>query len=151
MNLLLHFAYYVDYSYSRSIHEVAPVVIAPAVIMTILFTILVIFLGIYAIHAFLLSRIFKKAGIKSWAAWVPFYNIWKLLEIGDQPSFWAVLSIITPLNIVTSVFTYIAMYRIGLKLGKDGSWVILAIFLPTIWMAILAFDSSKWNPKGIKP
>lgn len=134
----------------QSTYDAAPAMIAPAAIASILFTIFIIFLGIYAIHAYLLSRIFKKAGVKSWAAWVPFYNIWKLLEIGDQPSFWAVLSIITPLNIVTSVFTYMAMYRVGLKFGKDGSWVVLAIFLPTIWMAILAFDNSKWNPKKIK-
>jgi hypothetical protein len=40
---------------------------------------------------------------------------------------------------------YIAMYKIGLKFGKEGWWVILAIFVPIVWIAILAFDSSKWN------
>lgn len=75
--------------------------------------------------------------------------MWKLLEIGGQQGFWAILSVIPIINIVSAVFMYIAMYHIGLRLGKSGVWVVLAIFCGVVWMAILAFDSSKWSKKKI--
>lgn len=102
---------------------------------------------IYIITAIFLGKIFNKAGLASWPAWVPIYNTWKLLEIGGQPGFWAPLGIITPINIVTTVYTYIAMYHIGKKLGKSGNFVLLAIFLPVVWVIWLATDKSVWNEK----
>lgn len=108
----------------------------------------IVFAVVYVVTAIFLGMIFKKAGVPAWAAWVPFYNNWKLLEIGGQPGFWAVLGIITPLNIVTAIFTYISMYHIGLKLGKQGAFVLLAIFLPIVWMIWLAVDKSTWNDKA---
>jgi hypothetical protein len=151
MNYLSQLAIYYsnydnDYSYTSS----AAATLAPGVIMLFVLIGFIIFAALYALHAFLLSRIFKKAGLASWIAWVPFYSTWKLLELGGQPGFWAVLAIISPLNIVTAVFVYISMYHIGLKFGKDGAWIVLGIFLPTVWMAILAFDSSKWDAKPVK-
>lgn len=103
----------------------------------------------YVVYALLLGQIFHKAGQPRWIAWVPFYNNWKLLELGNQPGFWAVLAIIPFVNIASAVFMYIAMYYIGLKFGKSGTWVVLAIFLPIVWMAILALDSSKYNDKKV--
>lgn len=102
----------------------------------------------YVIYAIFLGKIFKKAGVQSWVAWVPFYNSWKLLEIGGQQGFWAVLAIIPIVNIVSTIFMYIAMYHIGKKLGKDGAFVLLAIFLPIVWLIWLAIDKSTWNDKA---
>jgi hypothetical protein len=99
----------------------------------------------YVVNAFLLSRIFKKAGVESWKAWVPVYNSWILLELGGQHGFWAILMLIPFVNIVAVVFLIIAQYHIGLKLGKSGAFVLLAIFLPLVWLIWLAVDDSKWN------
>jgi len=110
---------------------------------------------LYVINAILLGRIFKKAGEPAWIAWVPFYNSWKMLEIGNQQGFWAVLAIIPIVNFVSAVFLYIAMYNIGLKLGKSGAFVVLGIFLPLVWIIWLAVDSSTWNesaaPSAVNP
>lgn len=102
----------------------------------------------YIISAIFLGKIFKKAGVPSWVAWVPFYNTWKLLEIGGQQGFWAVLAIIPIVNYVSLVFMYIAMYHIGKKLGKEGPFVLLAIFLPIVWLIWLAIDKSVWNDQA---
>ena len=99
----------------------------------------------YVVSALLLGRIFKKAGIPSWIAWVPFYSTWKLLEMGGQPGFWAALGIVPVVNYVSIVFLYIAMYNIGLKFGKSGAFVLMAIFLPLVWLIWLAVDKSVWN------
>ena len=101
--------------------------------------------GVYVAVALCMMSIFKKAGVKPWIAWVPFYNHWKLLEIGGQQGFWAVLAVIPIVNIVSAVFMYIAMYHIGKKLGKEGAFVLLGIFLPLVWFIWLAVDKSTWK------
>lgn len=99
----------------------------------------------YVLFAIFLGKIFKKAGIPQWIAWVPIYNNWKMLEIGGQQGFWAILAIIPVVNIVSAVFMYIAMYNIGLKLSQEGIFVLLAIFLPVVWIIWLAIDKSTWD------
>jgi uncharacterized membrane protein YoaK (UPF0700 family) len=150
MNILTQFAQNYstyEYDYSTTAEAATTAALTPAMILFTIFFILIVGLATYAIGAYLLSRIFKKAGVKQWIAWVPFYNTWKMLELGGQQGFWAVLAILPVVSYVSLVFMYIAMYRIGLNLGKEGWWVVLAIFVPIIWIAILAFDSSKWQVK----
>ncbi|MFZ2545175.1 MAG: DUF5684 domain-containing protein [Candidatus Saccharimonadales bacterium] len=103
----------------------------------------------YAVSAFLLGRIFKKAGEPQWSAWVPIYNTWKLLEIGGQQGFWAILALLPFVNIISAVYMYIAMFKIGKNLGKEDWFILLAIFVPIIWMIWLAFDDSKWPTQEI--
>lgn len=98
----------------------------------------------YALGAFLLGRVFKKAGVPQWVAWVPVYNTWKLLEIGNQRGFWAIVGLVPFIGIIALIYLYIAMYHIGKKLGKEGWFVLLAIFIPIAWMIWLGFDDSKW-------
>lgn len=99
----------------------------------------------YVVGSYLLSRIFRKAGLDQWKAWVPVYNNWKTYELGGQQGWWAILMFVPVVNVAAAVFFYIAAYNIGLKLQKEGWFVILAIFLPIVWLAWLAFDKSTWN------
>lgn len=137
---------YMDYNYTTQTYSTtgSDTAVSAAAMLVALVIVLIIAIVSYAITAFLLGRIFKKAGVPQWVAWVPIYNTWKLLELGDQPGFWAVLGLLPFINIVTIVFMYIAMYKIGLKLGKEKWFVLLAIFVPIVWMIWLGFDSSKW-------
>ena len=118
---------------------------AVALMVIILFATLIIAIVTYVIVGLALMQIFKKAGVKPWIAWVPFYNNWKMLEIGGQAGYWAVLTIVPVISIVSAVFMYIAMYHIGKKLGKDDVFIILGIFLPLVWYIWLAVDKSQWN------
>jgi multisubunit Na+/H+ antiporter MnhB subunit len=99
----------------------------------------------YVISALLVSRIFKKAGLAGWPAWVPFYNNWRLFEIGGQRGALSLLLAVPILQFIGIIFYYIALYHIGLKLQKSGAFILLAILLPIVWMAVLAFDDSKWD------
>ncbi len=105
----------------------------------------------YVVYALLLSFIFKKAGVAQWIAWVPFYNTWKVFELGGQHGALSLMLYLPIVQIVGIVFLFIAMYNIGLKLGKSGAFVLLAIFLPIVWLVWLAFDKSTWDKKAGAP
>lgn len=109
-----------------------------------LFTVL-LFVGLYVFYAVMLGKLFKKAGVKSWKAWVPVYNNWIMLQLGGQQGWWAIVAFVPVANLVAAVFMCIAMYHIGLKLGKEGTFVLLAIFLYVVWLVWLAVDKSTWN------
>ncbi len=115
----------------------------------------------YVISSFLLMRIFDKAGVQGkWRAWVPVYNWLIFSKLGDF-SPWVALGVIVGASVLSQVpvlgwvllvvqfVMYVVIsWRVGLKLGKE--WYFLLLWLipglgTLIWLAILAFDSSRWN------
>lgn len=152
LTTLAHAGHYHDgssYYYTTGAGDEAAT--AAMVLTVFAFTFLFV-IAMYVISALCLMRIFKKADIEQpWAAWVPIYNNWKMLEVGGQQGFWAVLAIIPIVNIVSAVFMYIAMYHIGLKLEKEGVFVLFAIFLPPVWLIWLAVDKSTWHETAGAP
>jgi hypothetical protein len=113
-------------------------------LFAVLFTII-----LYILVSIMLARIFKKAGVEGWKAWVPVYSSWVTLELGEQKGWWSILLLIPIVNVVATIFLYIAMYNIGLRLNKEGYFVLWAIFLPLVWYAWLAFDKSTWNESAV--
>ncbi|QQG51110.1 MAG: hypothetical protein HZB75_01210 [Candidatus Saccharibacteria bacterium] len=144
------YSYDADYYYNTSANltPAEQTAVAGAILFFIVFMLFAVVIT-YVISSLLLSRIFKKAGVETWKAWVPVYNNWVLLEMGEQKGYWAVIALIPVVNIIAAVFMIIAMYNVGLKFGKEGAFVLLAIFLPIVWLIWLAVDDSKW--KGKKP
>jgi hypothetical protein len=116
-----------------------------AVIVGLMMFTFVFIIAIYIVTSIMLARIFKKAGVEGWKAWVPVYNTWVTLELGDQKGWWALVFLVPIANIIATVFLYIAMYNIGLHLEKEGLFVLWAIFLPLVWYAWLAYDKSTWD------
>lgn len=110
------------------------------------FVYLLILVGFYAVYSWLLSRVFRKAGIPAWKAWVPVYNLWVFLELGGQPGWIAILAVIPAASIIATVFLCIAAYHIGLAFSKEGAWVVMFIFISWLWIAIVGLDSSRWEP-----
>ena len=124
--------YYTNYSYEAS------TTVDPAVMITIILTWLLVGIGFYVIFGIFCSKIFKKLGIEpSWAAWVPFYNMWKFFEAGGQQGWWMFVPF------ANVVFQIIAAYNIGLRFGKGGGWVVLYLFLSPIWIILLGLNSAQ--------
>lgn len=130
-----------DTSYYSSSYSVSPTAAAGGLDIGVIGLIiyLAVMVGAYLLGCFLLSRIFKKAGVKTSIAFIPIYNQWKFLEIGDQKGFWI---FVPGANVI---FPIIAAYNIGKKLGKEDWFVALYIFLPIVWIIMLGFDKSTWN------
>lgn len=116
-----------------------------AMLSTMIFFSMVIFLLAYIFTGFTLGKIFTKANVATWKAWVPIYSTWNVLQLGNQRGIWAIASLFPVIQLVALVYIYIAMYHIGLRLGKSGNFVLIGIFAPIIWMIWLAFDKSTWQ------
>ncbi|WP_194397900.1 large exoprotein [Microbacterium atlanticum] len=116
----------------------------------------------YVIGSWFLMKVFDKAGVQGrWRAWVPVYNSMVAAKLGDL-SPWVMLGAMLVagflgqipvigwiLGLVGLAAWVLAGWRIGAKLGKD--WPLLLLWLipglgTLIWLGILAFDSSRWNP-----
>lgn len=134
-----------DYGTSYSSYGSADSAAAAGVAVGVFIFMMVMALAIYIVSALLLSSVFKKAGVAPWKAWVPILNSWKILEIGGQQGFWAILAIVPIANIVAVIFMIIAMHNINRKLSYDVGMTVLAIFLPLIWLIILAISKNPWN------
>lgn len=120
-------------------------------IATILFGLL-FGLAVYAINSLFLMKLFKKANVEGWIAWIPIYNMFKFLQLGGY-SGWLILLALIPAvgTLAVAILMAMAAYEIGKKLGKDGAWVIMYIFLAIIWTGILGFDASKWSEGRGRP
>lgn len=113
---------------------------------------------LYVITAIFFMKLFAKANVPAWKAWVPFVNTWKFFELGGYHGALSLLlysSVIPFLGWISGAFGVVlfcmAAYQIGLKNGKSGSWVVLFIFLEIVWAGILGLGSSTWNDSLGKP
>ena len=90
-------------------------------------------------------KLYAKAGEAGWKSLIPIYNAWVFLRMGGQSSWWALVIFVPLINVVAAVFLAIAAYNIGLKLGKEGWWVVIYIFASSIWYLLLGFGKSTWQ------
>lgn len=108
----------------------------------------------YVLTAWFMGKVFKKAGIAPWRAWVPIYNNWVFLELGGFKGYLILLGLfawIPFLGIVATIALIVVMllaaYRIGAGFDKGPWWTVLYFFFPVIWLGILAFGSDYYNPE----
>ncbi|HEY1529356.1 MAG TPA: DUF5684 domain-containing protein [Galbitalea sp.] len=104
---------------------------------------------VYVLTGIAYMKLFRKVGVEPWAAWVPFFNNWRLLEVGGQEGWLSILSIVPVGAYVSLVFLAIAGHKIGTAFRKDGSWTVLFIFLPFVWAWLLADDPAPYEPQNM--
>lgn len=108
--------------------------------IVILFTVLVLAVCVFLVIS--QWHMFKKAGKHGWAALVPFYNSYVLMEIAWGNG-WLMFLMLLPLgNLVFSVLTCIKLAK---AFGKSGGFAVGLIFLPVIFYPILAFGKAEYE------
>ena len=100
----------------------------------------IISLAISVLIIVALWKVYDKAGKPGWAAIIPIYNIWVLLEIIKKPWWWLLLLLIPIVNIVILI---IMIHNLSLKFGKGVGFTIGMILLPFIFIPILGFGDAK--------
>lgn len=128
---------YYDY-YDYSDYDV----ISALVGLTSLAVIWVIALLLIALMIVAMWILFKKAGKPGWAAVVPFYDQYTLYEI-TWGNGWRFLMLLIPIyNIVLAILTYI---RLAKAFGKDEGYAVGLVFLPQVFVPMLAFGSAAYH------
>ncbi|MDR0347193.1 MAG: DUF5684 domain-containing protein, partial [Coriobacteriales bacterium] len=107
--------------------------------------IILTFVLFYLLPCFFLMKLFAKAGVEGWRAWVPFHNTWTFLELGGYSGWITLLLLVPGLGIITFIFTCIAAHEIGNKLSKSGIMVLGYILFVIVWLGVCGLDSSTWN------
>ncbi|MDR6198961.1 hypothetical protein QE374_000870 [Microbacterium sp. SORGH_AS428] len=125
---------------------------------------LLIGLAAYVVSSIFYNKLFEKAGVEGkWRGWVPVYREMVFVKLGDLNPWWLlvlfgatfVLSLIPYIgtffallpSLASTVYVVMAAYRVGQKLQKEGAWVVLYFFLSIVWLGIVAYDKSRWNPQ----
>lgn len=91
--------------------------------------------------------IFRKAGKPGWAAIVPFYNLYVLFEITWGSGMRFLLLLIPIYNIILSIQTQV---RLAKAFGKSGGFAAGLIFLPYIFIPLLAFGGTAYQGAPVK-
>lgn len=86
-------------------------------------------------------KIFLKAGQPGWAAIIPIYNIFVLLQIVRKPIWWIVLFFVP---FVSFIMSLVVIAFLGKSFGKGFGFILGLIFLPFIFYPILAFGDSAY-------
>lgn len=86
-----------------------------------------------------LWKVFVKAGKPGWYAIIPVYNMWALLELGDQQGFWCLIP-------VANIIFYVkACLSINKKFSKPTWFAFLMIFVAPVAFIILGFSKDKYK------
>ncbi len=102
---------------------------------------LLIYLAIIAVSIAAMWVMFTKAGEPGWAAIIPIYNVIVMLKIVGKPVWWIVLLLIPIVSFVIWIILALALARV---FGKGGGFGVGLIFLPFIFIPILAFGAAQY-------
>lgn len=91
--------------------------------------------------------IFRKAGKPGWAAIVPFYNLYVLFDITWGSGMRFLLMLIPLYNIILGIQTQI---RLAKAFGKSGGFAAGLIFLPYVFIPLLAFGKETYQGVPVK-
>lgn len=104
-------------------------------------TFVIIYLAVVIIAIAGVWKTFEKAGKPGWAAIIPFYNIYIMIEIVGKPGIWLLWMIIPCVNIVFLVWLYNLMSK---SFGKEEGFTVGLVLLGFIFWPILGFGSAKY-------
>jgi signal peptidase I len=99
-----------------------------------------IFLILVLASFFGLSKLFAKAGLDSWKAWVPVYNFYILAKLLDKPWWWCLIMIVPGVNILMyGVYGFNVARAFNKPSNQD---LLFASILPYLFFVKIGFDDT---------
>ena len=94
-----------------------------------------------------LWKIYKKAEKPGWGSLIPFYNYYLLCDIVYHKK---ILFLLLFVPIVGEIFMIVLMYRLAMAFGKGTGFGLGILFLPFIFLPILAFGNAEYQFRTIQ-
>ncbi len=108
----------------------------------------IIYLAVIILVIASVWKVFTKAGQPGWAAIVPIYNAYVMLQVAGKPGWWLILLLIPFVNLIIGIITVAAL---AAKFGKGAGFVIGLILLPIVFYPILGFGGAQYNGASTRP
>ncbi len=102
----------------------------------------IIILGIIILFYAALWKVFEKAGQPGWAAIIPIYNLYVLMQIVGRPGWWLILFFIPIVSFIVYIIVYIDLAK---SFGKSAAFGIGLLFLNIIFLPILGFGDAQYQ------
>jgi len=90
-------------------------------------------------------KIYQKAGYSGWESIIPIYSYIVYLKIIGKPWYWVLLVLLYPLTFIWIIW---GTNMLSKRFGKDVGFTLGLIFLPYVFLPILAFGKAKYIPVG---
>jgi len=104
------------------------------------YSIILLIVCIFAIVC--MWKIFTKAGRPGWASLIPIYNMYVYFDIAWGNGLFFLLTFVPFVNFVVAIIQNVKLAQV---FGKGGGFAVGLIFLPIIFLPILAFGSSTYR------
>lgn len=100
------------------------------------------FLVSYVLSAIAYMKIFEKAGVTNWYAWVPFLNIYWITKIATGNG-WLFLLILIPC-VGSLIYLILLAVKLSGAFGCRGGMIALLILIPIIGYFVLGFGDAQY-------
>ena len=102
---------------------------------------ILLYLVVIAFFIYCMWRIFEKAAKPGWASIIPVYNLLVEFEIVGRPWWWLLLMFVPVVNVVIGIIVLLDLAR---SFGQSSGFGIGLIFLPFIFIPILALGDAQY-------
>ena len=115
------------------------------ILIVYLVSVLIVFLP-----SFGLAKMFQKAGVAPWKAYVPFYNTWIMQELAQRPKHWVFWQLIPVVGWFISPGIFIEFVKLFGRFSL-GSHTLAALFAPFYFPYLGYSDKVRYiGPEGAK-
>lgn len=84
------------------------------------------------------AKLFEKAGVPGWKAYIPFYNTWVMMELAERPKHWVFWQLIPVVGWFISLGIFVEFVK---PFGKFKLWEhAMASLLPLIYFPMIGYD-----------
>ncbi|MDX1954401.1 MAG: signal peptidase I [Chitinophagaceae bacterium] len=100
--------------------------------------------------SFGLARLFQKAGVPAWKAYIPFYNTWVMQEIGQRPKHWVFWQFIPVAGWFISMGIFIEFVKLFGKFSF-GQHTMASLLAPIYFPVLAAQKNLRYSgPEAVK-
>ncbi|WP_433674966.1 DUF5684 domain-containing protein [Microbacterium gorillae] len=93
--------------------------------------------------------VFRKAGVETWPAWIPVYNVWVLCSLAGITPWLALLCLIPPF--IPIVFLVVGI-QLSPRFGLSPAWGVLAAVCAPAYLTVLGWGNAHWDgPQPERP
>ncbi len=108
---------------------------------------LLFFILMNIIHGLSTFKFYQKAGKASWKAFIPFFNIYELMEIINRPKWWMIFVYIPIVNLLMIPVLWVQLLKVFGKKESFDMWLaVLTLGLYVAYVNYVEIDKLTYNP-----